>query len=226
MLDSEDGGRPWLFDPETLSRGDLIEVEVALEADPIFHIVEVFGTVMALFRDNEDIFGYDVAAQLSQVASLVRVLEGLLAGLVPVRGRLVAYRSATIGDKNVLIHHRLSDQFDTDDSPKLRSAYVVGVADRDLFWKDIRRVLFSKAEYTAFCRVATEAWHHMAPGKGRKCIGWISSELRRTNGRPERNGSCRYSRYGCFGSKQPPWRSTSRQEHTNSVCEATGRPPR
>ena len=163
MLDSEDGGRPWLFDPETLSRGDLIEVEVALEADPIFHIVEVFGTVMALFRDNEDIFGYDVAAQLSQVASLVRVLEGLLAGLVPVRGRLVAYRSATIGDKNVLIHHRLSDQFDTDDSPKLRSAYVVGVADRDLFWKDIRRVLFSKAEYTAFCRVATEGlattWH-------------------------------------------------------------------
>ena len=62
MLESEDGGRPWLLDSESLRRGDLIEVQVALEAEPIFHMVSVFGTVMALFQDNEHLLGYDVAA--------------------------------------------------------------------------------------------------------------------------------------------------------------------
>ena len=44
-----------------------------------------------------------------------------------------------------------------------KTAFVVGVAQRDLFWKDIRRVLFLKARYTVFCRLATEGvaetWH-------------------------------------------------------------------
>lgn len=163
MLESKDVGRPWLIDPENLCRGDLIELEVALEAEPIFHLVSVFGTVMTLFKGNEDLLGYDVAAQLSQVASLVRVLEGLLDGLVPVRGRLVAYKSATIGNKTILVHKKLLNQLVTDDLTALRNVYVVGVAEHDMFWKDIRRILFSGAEYTAFCRVATDGlaktWH-------------------------------------------------------------------
>ena len=163
ILGAEHGGRPWLFDPAGFGRGDLIEVEVALEADPIFHMVSVFATVMDLFEDNEHLLGYDVAAQLPQVGSLVRVLEGLLAGLVPIRGRLVDYKSARIGGRDILIHQKLLDEMGTEDLPTLCSVYVVGVAERDLFWKDIRRVLFSGSEYTAFCRVATKGlarrWH-------------------------------------------------------------------
>src|SRR4029077_13078430 len=30
---------------------------------------------------------------------------------------------------------------------------LVGVASRELFWKDLRRVVFSGARYTVFCRV-------------------------------------------------------------------------
>ena len=36
-------------------------------------------------------------------------------------------------------------------------AFLVGVAQDDLFWKDIRRVLFSQARYTVFCRLASES---------------------------------------------------------------------
>ena len=47
--------------------------------------------------------------------------------------------------------------------PKAYPAFVVGVAQRDLFWKDIRRVLFSQAQYTVFCRLAisglVDKWH-------------------------------------------------------------------
>ena len=154
---------PWLLDAKDLCRGNLIEVELVLEADPIFHMVSVFATVMDLFEHNEHLLGYDAASQLPQVASLVRVLEGLLAGLVPVRGRLVEYKSAKIGHQDILIHQKLVDQLTVDNLPALRPAYVVGVAERNLFWKDIRRILFSGATYTAFCRVATEGlamtWH-------------------------------------------------------------------
>ena len=39
--------------------------------------------------------------------------------------------------------------------PEAYPAFLVGVAQSDLFWKDIRRVLFSQARYTVFCRLAT-----------------------------------------------------------------------
>ena len=163
MLDAGEEEDAWVIDSANLSRGDLIEVNLALEADPIFHMVSVFSTVMGVFEDNEHLLGYDVASQLPQVASLVRVLEGLLEDLVPVRGRLVDYKHATIGDRDVLIHRKVIERMAMDALPSLRSAYVVGVAERGLFWKDVRRVLFSGAEYTAFCRVATEGvsrkWH-------------------------------------------------------------------
>lgn len=174
ILEQSQKKGPWLLDAKNLCRGNLIEVELALEADPIFHMVSVFATVMDLFEHNEHLLGYDAASQLPQVASLVRVLEGLLAGLVPVRGRLVEYKSAKIGDQDILIHQKLVDQLTVDDLPALRPAYVVGVAERNLFWKDIRRVLFSGAEYTAFCRVATtglaRTWH---PVKVANVLGGI-----------------------------------------------------
>ena len=163
MLGQENKTNGWVLDVARLSRGDLIEVELALEADPIFHIVSVFSTVMSVFEDNEHLLGYEVVTQLPQFASIVRVLEGLLEDLVPVRGRLVNYKYTTHGDRDVLIHQKVIDQMSMDDLPPLRSAYVVGVAERGLFWKNVRRVLFSGAEYTAFCRVATEgvstSWH-------------------------------------------------------------------
>ena len=46
---------------------------------------------------------------------------------------------------------------------KTCSAFVVGVTQRDLFWKDIRQVLFSGARYTVFCRLGmsglADKWH-------------------------------------------------------------------
>ena len=41
--------------------------------------------------------------------------------------------------------------------------YVVGVAEKGLFWKDLRRVLFSGSQYTTLCRLTVEGlaerWH-------------------------------------------------------------------
>ena len=153
----------WITDPSVIRRGELLEVEVELEADPIFRMASVITTLRELMEDNEELFGHAITTQLPQMRSMAQVLEGLLVGLVPIRGRLVDYISASIGGRDVLIHRSLLKQIDPSMWPETHTAFVVGVAERDLFWKDIRRVLFAKARYTVFCRLATEGlakiWH-------------------------------------------------------------------
>ena len=153
----------WLVDPSTIRRGKLLEMEVELEADPIFRMASIITTLRELMEDNEHLFGNAIAAQLPQMRSMAQILEGLLVGLVPIRGRLVDYKSAKIGGRDVLVHRLLLQQMPPGTRPKTYPAFVVGVAQRDLFWKDIRRVLFSQAQYTVFCRLAisglADKWH-------------------------------------------------------------------
>ena len=153
----------WLVDPSTIRRGELLEVEVELEADPIFRMASIITTLRELMENNEPLFGNAISLQLPQMRSMAQVLEDLLVGLVPIRGRLVDYKSARIGGRDVLIHRLLLQQMSPGTRPKAYPAFVVGVTQRDLFWKDIRRVLFSQAQYTVFCRLAigglADRWH-------------------------------------------------------------------
>ena len=94
----------WLVDLCELSRGELIEVEVELEADPIFRLVSVITTFRDLTEGNDQLFDRTVTALLPQMRSIARVLDSLLAGLVPIQGRLVDYDSASINGRDVLVH--------------------------------------------------------------------------------------------------------------------------
>ena len=154
---------PWLVDPRTIRRGELMELEVELETDPIFRMTSIITTLRELMEDNEHLFGNQLPAKLPEMRSLARVLDNLLVGLVPIRGRLVDYSWANIASRDVLVHRLLLDQLSPDTSLTVYPAFVVGVAQHDLFWKDIRRVLFSQAQYTVFCRIAVSGlanrWH-------------------------------------------------------------------
>lgn len=182
MADLENGaqanGNPWIIDPRNLRRGDLIEVEVELETDPIYRMVSIIATFQELIEDNEFLFGNAVSALLPQMRSIAQVLERLLVGLVPIRGRLIDYRWAKISGQEKLIHRRLLEQLPASVKLKPYPAIVVGVAQRDLFWKDIRRILFSKAHYTVFCRLAVgglaETWH---PVKLADVLAGITPEI-------------------------------------------------
>lgn len=152
----------WILGPEDLARGRLIEVEIELEADPIFHMATVVSTFRDFFEGNEELVGSAWLTQGPQMESLVRVLDALLAGLVPIRGRLVDYIGVSVGNRELLVHRRLFEQL-TATPERTNPVYVVGVAERGLFWKDIRRVLFSGSKYTTLCRLAangvTDRWH-------------------------------------------------------------------
>lgn len=153
---SSEALKGWIVDPSCLRRGSLLEVEVTLEADPIFRISVIVTTIQEFMQENLQLFGADVAVQLAEIRSIGLMLESLLTGLVPVRGLLTEFRAVEISGKEWLVHCNLLAQFSEEDNIIARDVHVVGVAEGDLFWKDIRRILFSDGRYKVFCRLAED----------------------------------------------------------------------
>ncbi|MCY4516140.1 MAG: hypothetical protein OXB99_02745 [Acidimicrobiaceae bacterium] len=145
-----------IITPQALHRGDIIEVAVVLEADPIFRVNAIITTIREILEENLQLFSAENVGQLAEMRSVGRLLESLLADLVPIRGTLVDFRVAEIGGREWIVHRDLFDQLDEPGDAALCDVVVVGVAERDLFWKDIRRVLFSGSRFTVFCRLGGE----------------------------------------------------------------------
>ena len=139
-------GQGWVIAPSSLRRGDPIDVEVELSADPLFRLRTAISEGLVLMDD----IGAVGARERTDVERLSQVLERLLSGLVPLQGRVVDYLLVEAGDHELIVHRRLVETLDLSGE----ELTIVGVASRELFWKDLRRVLFVGARYTTFCRIA------------------------------------------------------------------------
>lgn len=146
----------WIVDPDYLTRGQLLEVEVQLEADAIFRVSEVFSAISEIIEESPETFGLDSYVDLNQMKSIERIFGKLLVGLVPIRGRAMDYVVAEFGEKVWIVHRKILDELTNVEMPQALPLYVVGVAEHSLFWKDIRRILFSKARFRALCRMAQD----------------------------------------------------------------------
>lgn len=146
----------WIIDPDRITRGQLLELEVQLEADPIFRVSAVFSAFHGIFEEDSEVLGVDSSDILIQIKSIGRVLEKLLVGLVPIRGQAIDYCVVEIENKEWIVNRRLLNILSTTSSILTYPLYVVGVAEQNLFWKDIRRILFSKARYRILCRAAQD----------------------------------------------------------------------
>jgi hypothetical protein len=148
--------RGWIVDPVKLMRGQLFEVEVRLEAEAIFQFSAVVSAVLEIVQDDPETFGIDRDETFDQVSAVNRVLEKLLVGLVPVRGHAEDYEVVELGGQEWIVHRRLLNVLAGTNSLTTSPLYVVGVAERSLFWKDIRRVLFSSARFRVLCRMGQD----------------------------------------------------------------------
>ena len=144
----------WILDAEELARGQLLEVEVELETEATFRISAIFNAMIEIFDENPNLI--DPAALPGMLEGIVasRILDKLLVGLVPLRGRVIHYRHVTLSDgEERIVHEQLLEGLPVSHHLKIRPLYLVGVAESDLFWRDIRRVLFSKSTFTVMCRL-------------------------------------------------------------------------
>jgi hypothetical protein len=172
-LAGTDKGRGWVVAPSSIRRGNPIEVEVELNADPLFRVGTAISEGLVLLGDVRDVAGVS-AQEMIEMQRLSQVLERLLTGLVPLRGRLVDYQVVDVRDSELIVHRRLVETHDV----RARELTLVGVASRDLFWIDLRRVLFSGARYTVFCRMARPGvQRHWNPVKLAEAMSEIAPNL-------------------------------------------------
>lgn len=140
-----------------IRRGGMFELDIELEAEPIYGVSVAIASLIALFEQTPEMVPEDDRDNIRQVSAVAKMLDQLLAGLVPVRGRAVDYQVLRRGDGDYVIHNSLVAQLTDDERGALEPLVVVGVAEQELFWKDLRRVLFAGHRYTVLARVAVDA---------------------------------------------------------------------
>jgi len=143
----------WIVDPAKLARGQLLEVEVQLEAEDIFRVSSVVSAILEIIETNPEMFGVE-NKNVAQAKAVGRVLEKLLVGLVPLRGLAVDYEVLKVDAREWIVHRNLLKGLSETETQIKRPLYLVGVADQTLFWKDVRRILFSNARFRVLCRLA------------------------------------------------------------------------
>ncbi|WP_406307887.1 DUF6414 family protein [Streptomyces griseoaurantiacus] len=143
----------WVVGSEQLTRGRLAEVEVELQADQVFQVSAFVSSFLDMFASGSELAGQIDREESEGVREFNSILEKLLVGLIPIKCRLVDYEALEEGGKEYLIHRRLLEALPAAERPPTRSAYLVGVTEQDLFWKDIRRVLFSRKRVKVLCRL-------------------------------------------------------------------------
>lgn len=143
----------WVIDPESLTRGELAEVEVELQASQIYRYSSIFSALEDIAEDGRSLFPAELHAKLRQMKAASSVLQRMLIGLTPLKCRALDYRVTNINGRPYIVHKRILAQFPNEQLPRCSSLYVAGVTEEALFWKDVRRVLFSGSRYRMLCRL-------------------------------------------------------------------------
>jgi len=145
--------RRWITPVKDLRRGELVELEVELETDEIFQLSTTLATFKELSDEHEDLRAQIGQAGIAELVSINKVIEKMMVGLIPLKCCVVDYLVAETQHGKKLIHQSAYDMLDADNKPPVKPLYLVGDTEQSLFWKDIRRVLFSGSRFRMLCRL-------------------------------------------------------------------------
>lgn len=146
---------PWIVKSDNLHRGTLLELQVELRAAHIFRMSSIVSEMIDIFRDLPQSI-VALHEQVVPVESMVRLIERFLVGLIPIESRAIEFITFTYGEQEYIVHRALLRALRPSERPPTGDLYIVGVTERDLYWKDIRRILFSKPQVTVLVRVGTD----------------------------------------------------------------------
>lgn len=139
------------FKASDLNRGDLVEFHVQLSASWIFQISTMIAEFSDMFDDSPALFIENVKfSDLYNAKNANKIINRLLAGLVPIDGTASGYSVVIDGGSEYIVENVIVDHLDMDSIP----LKVVGVTEHSSYWKDIRRVLFANNEFTVLCRLS------------------------------------------------------------------------
>lgn len=134
-----------------LQRGALVEFRVRLRADPIFHLGTMMTEFAGIADENPELFKESGALQqLAAFMPINRMLQRFLAGLIPIRCQALEHVVTEISGVEYVVREDSIAGL----ALATRPLEIVGVTEHLAYWKDLRRVLFSDAEFTILGRVA------------------------------------------------------------------------
>jgi len=134
-----------------LMRGDLVEFKVKLSASWIFQISSMVAEFSDMFDESPMLLMEHIKFNdLYQAKNANKIINRLLAGLIPVDGIVSDYIVMQYGSEKFIIHKDITTNIDITFS-NLR---IVGVTEHLAYWKDIRRILFADNEFTMLCRLS------------------------------------------------------------------------
>lgn len=140
-----------LASSKDLVRGELVEFRVVLSADPVYHLGAATSELAGMADDFPEMFQAGGGAEtIHQLAPVRKILDRLLAGLVPIRAEAIDYSVVDINGAEYVVHNDLIVELDLNAKP----LQIVGVTELLAYWKDLRRVLFSDGEFTVLARIA------------------------------------------------------------------------
>ncbi|WP_460772040.1 DUF6414 family protein [Nocardiopsis nanhaiensis] len=141
-----------------ITRGDIVELDIEVEADEFFKMITVATTLLDLFRGRDELFDAS-AAEFRKLEPMIEVLKELLVGLIPVRGLATSHRVIAVAGEQVVIASELLGE---DLQADARRVELVGFAEANSFWRDLRRTLFSGSTFTVYARAEgpplTDPW--------------------------------------------------------------------
>lgn len=143
---------PWALSANKLRRGQLIEITVELEAADVFKANSVISTISNMVRDSPEMFGIG-ADQLQQAVAISALLNQFMVGLVPLYCRAVDYKVLLISDEPIVLHSAVVAQLPQSQQGLAKPLVIAGVAESGLFWRDVRRLLFTPAKFQLMCRL-------------------------------------------------------------------------
>lgn len=158
-----------------IHRGDIVEIDIKVEADQFFKVITMGTTFLDLMNGRENLFGIS-AADVREVAPMIEVLRELLVGLVPMRGLATSHSVVEVAGQQVAIAKEL---LGNEVQGGARPLELVGFAEADSFWRDLRRTLFSGSTFTVYARAEgptlTSPW---SPIKIADLLESLSPDLR------------------------------------------------
>lgn len=141
-------------------RGDLFEMTVELDADETFRASTTISSLVEILdQEGADLLAPVDRAEMQKVVAFNRILERLLVGLVPIRARAVDYVVVRRGGAPVVVERSKLFGRPLGEQESAQALSVVGFAQQDLFWKDLRTVLFGHHRFVLTGRLAVGDVH-------------------------------------------------------------------
>ena len=140
-----------LLPVDSIARGDVLELEVKLDADSTYRVVTAISSILEIVNGREALFGIDDASY-EQMLPIVEIIDRLMVGLVPIQGISTRFRVVSIDGRDHIIDESILEP-GSEIAITAAPLEVVGVTEFKSYWKDLRRVLFTDSMYTAYVRV-------------------------------------------------------------------------